>query len=157
MVTIQVRGVRALLRALGEEQESVKTIIVRTSVSRLSPPPRKRAIGKSNNVMYGNSVASGQVLEASLLGVGTVLRLGRDAWLMVKYLRQATNEYPLHPPTPSTTPASTLPPTAPLPPPQCLRQTIALGLRLLPGDPDRRSSPPGIYYSPSDTDDFPPP
>ena len=33
------------------------------------------------------------MLEVSLLGVGTVLRLERDAWSMVKRLRQATNEY----------------------------------------------------------------
>ena len=40
-----------------------------------------------------------QMLEVSLLGVGTVLRLQRGAWPMVKSLRQATNEY-----------AATLPP-----------------------------------------------
>ena len=33
---------------------------------------------------------SNQMLEVSLLGVGTVLRLERDAWSMVKWLRQAT-------------------------------------------------------------------
>ena len=33
------------------------------------------------------------MLQLSLLGVGTVLRLGNDAWSMVKRLRQATNEY----------------------------------------------------------------
>ena len=36
---------------------------------------------------------STQMLEVSLLGVGTVFRLERDAWSMVKLLRQATNEY----------------------------------------------------------------
>ena len=36
---------------------------------------------------------SAQLLEVSLLGVGAVLRLERDAWSMVKWLRQATNEY----------------------------------------------------------------
>ena len=35
---------------------------------------------------------SAQMLEASLFGVGTVLRLERDAWSMVKLLRQATNK-----------------------------------------------------------------
>ena len=34
-----------------------------------------------------------QMLKVSLLGVGTVLRLERDGWSMVKRLRQATNEY----------------------------------------------------------------
>ena len=34
-----------------------------------------------------------KMLEVSLVGVGTVLRLGRDVWSMVKWLRQATNEY----------------------------------------------------------------
>ena len=33
------------------------------------------------------------MLEVSLLGVGTVLRLERNAWSKVKRLRQATNEY----------------------------------------------------------------
>ena len=36
---------------------------------------------------------SAQMLEVSPLGVGTVLRLERDAWSMVKRLGQATNEY----------------------------------------------------------------
>ena len=35
-------------------------------------------------VTYGRSVMSAQTLEVSLLGVGTVLHLERDAWLMVK-------------------------------------------------------------------------
>ena len=39
------------------------------------------------------------MLEVSLLGVGTVLRLERDAWSMVKWLRQATNEYAPPPPS----------------------------------------------------------
>ena len=38
------------------------------------------------------------MLEVSLLGVGTVLRLERDAWSMVKRPRQATNEYAPSPP-----------------------------------------------------------
>ena len=37
---------------------------------------------------------SAQLLEVSLLGVGTVPRLERDAWSMVKLLGEATNEYP---------------------------------------------------------------
>ena len=44
-------------------------------------------------LVCGRSVMSAQMLEVSLLGVGTVLRLERDAWSMVKWLRQATNEY----------------------------------------------------------------
>ena len=35
-------------------------------------------------VVYGRSVMSAQILEVSLLGLGTVLRLERDAWSMVK-------------------------------------------------------------------------
>ena len=46
--------------------------------------------------IYGKNVMSARMLEVSLLGVGTVLRLERDAWSMVKWLRQATNEYPHH-------------------------------------------------------------
>ena len=36
------------------------------------------------HVICGKSAMSAQRLEASLLGVGTVLRLERDAWSMVK-------------------------------------------------------------------------
>ena len=42
---------------------------------------------------------SAKMLEVSLLRVETVLRLERDAWPMVKWLRQATNECAL-PPSP---------------------------------------------------------
>ena len=36
------------------------------------------------SVTYGKNVMSAHMLEVSLLGVGTVLRLERDAWSMVK-------------------------------------------------------------------------
>ena len=40
---------------------------------------------KSSCVIHGQkNVMSAQMLEVSLLGVGTVLRLDRDAWSMVK-------------------------------------------------------------------------
>ena len=46
---------------------------------------------------------SPQMLEVSPVGAGAVLRPKRDAWSMVKGLRQATNAYaPLPPPPPST-------------------------------------------------------
>ena len=35
-------------------------------------------------VTYGKNVMSAQMLEVSLLGAGTVPRLDRDAWSMVK-------------------------------------------------------------------------
>ena len=35
-------------------------------------------------VTYGKNVMGAQMLEMSLLGVGAVLRLERDAWSMVK-------------------------------------------------------------------------
>ena len=41
-------------------------------------------ISKSFYVTYGKNVMSAQMLEVSLLGVGTMLRLERDAWSMVK-------------------------------------------------------------------------
>ena len=43
-------------------------------------------LAKIFSVIYGNNVVSAQLLEVSLLiiGVGTVLRLERDAWPMVK-------------------------------------------------------------------------
>ena len=45
-------------------------------------PKRKEIKRQANimNVVYGRSVQSAQMLEVSLLGVGTVLRLERDAW-----------------------------------------------------------------------------
>ena len=41
-------------------------------------------LAKKIDVMYENNVMSAQTLEVSLLGVGTVLRLERDAWSIVK-------------------------------------------------------------------------
>ena len=49
---------------------------------------------------------SSQMLEVSLLGLETVLRLARDAWSMVKPLRPATNEYA---PPPTAPPANWVP------------------------------------------------
>ena len=51
-----------------------------------------------------------QMLEVSLSGVGMVLRLERDAWSMVKVLRQATNEYAHHPPHPAPQPPNPVTP-----------------------------------------------
>ena len=46
---------------------------------------------------------SAQLLEVSPLGVGTVLRLERDAWSMVKRVGPETNEYAPPPrPLPAT-------------------------------------------------------
>ena len=45
------------------------------------------------------NVVSAQMLEMSITGVWTVLRLERDTWSMVTRLRQATNEYPPHTPS----------------------------------------------------------
>ena len=39
---------------------------------------------KKNVAVYGKNVMNAQMLEVSLLGLGTVLRLERDAWSMVK-------------------------------------------------------------------------
>ena len=39
------------------------------------------------------------MLEVSLLGLGTVLRLERDAWSVVEILRQTANEYAPHAPS----------------------------------------------------------
>ena len=43
--------------------------------------------------MYERNAVSTSLVEMSLSGVGTVLRLEGDPWPMVKRLRQATNEY----------------------------------------------------------------
>ena len=45
---------------------------------------------------------SAHMIEVSLLGIGTVLRLERDAWSMAKWLRRATKEYAPPPPPPDT-------------------------------------------------------
>ena len=50
-------------------------------------------ISKQFYVIHGKSEMSVQTLEVSLLGVGTVLCLERDAWSMVKSLPQTKNEY----------------------------------------------------------------
>ena len=46
----------------------------------------RTGIGQANSfyVIYGRSAMSAQMLEVSLLGVGTVLRLEKDAWPMVE-------------------------------------------------------------------------
>ena len=45
---------------------------------------KKSKISERFYVIYQQNVLSAQMLEVSLLGVGTVLRLERDAWSMVK-------------------------------------------------------------------------
>ena len=55
------------------------------------------------------------MLEVSLLGVGTLLRLQRGAWSRVKWIRQATNEY-APPPSPLPSPPLSLLPHPPLVP-----------------------------------------
>ena len=49
-----------------------------------NPPPPPPLSLHSFYVIYGRSVMSTQMLEVSLLGVRTVLRLERNAWSMVK-------------------------------------------------------------------------
>lgn len=44
-------------------------------------------------VMYGRDVVGAKMQEVNLSGQETVLRVARDAGLMVKPLRLATNEY----------------------------------------------------------------
>ena len=60
-----------------------------------TPPPRSLLVQPISeegdkiyiiffNAVYGRSVLSANMLEASLLGVGTVIRLQSDAWSMSK-------------------------------------------------------------------------
>ena len=63
--------------------------------------------------MHGKNVMSAQMMDVSTLGVGTVIRLERDAWSMVEALRQATNEYPPTPVPPDLLASR----KTPLPPP----------------------------------------
>ena len=49
-------------------------------------------IGKKVNVLKGRSIMSTQVLEVSLLGVGTVPRLERDASSMNGQMTKASNK-----------------------------------------------------------------
>ena len=62
---------------------------------------------KTSNTFLCNTwkKRNGQMLEVSLLGVGMVLRIERDAWSVVKWRRQATHEH--EPPPP---PTLTIPP-----------------------------------------------
>ena len=64
--------------------------------------------------IYEKNVMSAKMLEVSLVGVGTVPRLERDAWSTVELLRQATHER-LPPPTVLhfTLPYLFLPPSIP--------------------------------------------
>ena len=57
--------------------------------------------------IWKKNLVSAQMPEASLIGVETVLRLERDAWPLVKRLRQATTEY-ASPPRPSPNNTRTL-------------------------------------------------
>ena len=63
------------------------------------------------------------MLEVSLLGVGTVPRLERDAWSMVTLLWQATNRYAPPPPLPM-----------PIPPPMPRPTPTVQPLHASPGD-----------------------
>ena len=83
-----------------KKQQKTKTI---------TPPiPRRRrdraGIGKANSiyVIYGRSAMNAHMLEVSLLAVGTVLRLERDARSMVKMTREINKRVrpPLPPPNP---------------------------------------------------------
>ena len=49
-------------------------------------------VSKYVHVTYGRSVMSAHILEVSLLGVGTVFRLERDAWSMVKGLLEGNQQ-----------------------------------------------------------------
>ena len=55
------------------------------------PQTAKQEVSKINKTFlpvykynYGKNVMSAEMLEMSLIGVGTMLRLERDAWSMVK-------------------------------------------------------------------------
>ena len=50
-------------------------------------------VAKGFGVIYGNNVTSAQLADVYLLGLRTVLRLKRDAWSLVKLVRQARTEY----------------------------------------------------------------
>ena len=73
------------MNKFGRLESSEKTIAIRED--RWWPQTAKQdreRISKQFYVIYGRRVMSAQLLEVSPLGVGTVLRLARDAWSMVK-------------------------------------------------------------------------
>ena len=74
------------MEEFGSLESSEKTIAILGD--RWWPQMAKQEWDKINKQflcsIYGRSVMSAQMLEVSLLGVGTVLRVGRDAWSMVK-------------------------------------------------------------------------
>ena len=64
---------------------SEKTIVILGD--RWRPPTAKEELHQVSEtffVLHGRNATSAQMLEVSLLGVGTVLRLEGDAWSMVK-------------------------------------------------------------------------
>ena len=72
------------------------------------------------HVIYRNNVVGGQLFETSLLGVGTVLRLEKDAWSMVKRQRQTPHECP---PSMRLRPCMTIH----TPPPPCTSNVCLIG------------------------------
>ena len=81
------------MEKFGTPDSSEKTIAILGD--RWWPQTARKEVDKiSKRFPYavdGENVLSAQLLEVFLLGVGTVLRLERDAWSIVKGLRQATN------------------------------------------------------------------
>ena len=71
------------MEKFGTLDSSEKTIAIRVGGG-LRRRNRKGIIyAKKFSVAYGKNVMSAQILEVSLLGVGMVLRLERNAWSMV--------------------------------------------------------------------------
>ena len=81
------------MKEFGKLESSEKTIAILGD--RWWPQTAKRDGDTTSKQFLRNiwKIMSAQMLDVSLLGVGTVLRLERDAWSMVKWLRPATNEY----------------------------------------------------------------
>ena len=62
-------------------------------------PQTAKQEGDKASKKWGGNATSAQMLEVALLGVGTVLRLERNAWSMVKRLSQSINERAALPPS----------------------------------------------------------
>ena len=90
------------MEELGRSESSEKTIAVLGD--RWWPQTAKQEEDRTSKRflcnIYGKTVMGAQMLAVSPSGAGTVLRLQRDAWSMVKWLRQA-NKW-VHAPPPLT-------------------------------------------------------
>ena len=82
------------LQRLTKQKTSTTPPLPRKEIDGGHRRPNRRGIkiAKSFYVIYGNNLMSAQVLEVSILGVGTVLRLETDACVVGGQITKASNK-----------------------------------------------------------------